>query len=119
MQGWKVSTSSSGAGVTYLAKKRSREGDGFSRYMRIFGPCLHAIHRNPIDDAESLVRCSPGDDATNGFFVSMFIRRTYFPEDIDHNDATKRKHADDSPQNDHDEHQKKPRKRKKASIKAK
>ncbi|KAI0329111.1 S-adenosyl-L-methionine-dependent methyltransferase [Cubamyces sp. BRFM 1775] len=28
---------------------------------------------NP-DDAESVVRCSPGEDATNGFFVSLFVR---------------------------------------------
>ena len=25
-------------------------------------------------DADSLVRCSPGEDATNGFFVSLFVR---------------------------------------------
>ncbi|KAJ7454797.1 S-adenosyl-L-methionine-dependent methyltransferase [Mycena latifolia] len=27
------------------------------------------------NDATSLIRCSPGDDATNGFFVSCFVRR--------------------------------------------
>ncbi|KAJ7116379.1 S-adenosyl-L-methionine-dependent methyltransferase [Mycena epipterygia] len=26
------------------------------------------------DDADSLIRCSPGEDATNGFFVSCFVR---------------------------------------------
>lgn len=26
-------------------------------------------------DAKSLVRCSPGEDATNGFFVSCFVRQ--------------------------------------------
>lgn len=26
-------------------------------------------------DAESLIRCSPGEDATNGFFVSLLVRR--------------------------------------------
>jgi len=26
------------------------------------------------EDADSVVRCSPGEDATNGFFVSMFVR---------------------------------------------
>jgi len=26
------------------------------------------------DDAESLIRCSPGEDGTNGFFVSCFVR---------------------------------------------
>lgn len=29
-----------------------------------------------IGDAASLVRCTPGEDATNGFFVSLFIRQT-------------------------------------------
>jgi 25S rRNA (cytosine2278-C5)-methyltransferase len=26
-------------------------------------------------DASSLIRCAPGDDGTNGFFVSCFVRR--------------------------------------------
>jgi len=26
--------------------------------------------------AESLIRCSPGEDATNGFFVSCFVRKS-------------------------------------------
>ncbi|KAH8100930.1 S-adenosyl-L-methionine-dependent methyltransferase [Cristinia sonorae] len=28
------------------------------------------------DEAESLIRCSPGEDATNGFFVSLFVRES-------------------------------------------
>lgn len=28
-----------------------------------------------IADAEGLIRCLPGEDATNGFFVSCFVRR--------------------------------------------
>ena len=28
------------------------------------------------DDAECVVRCSPGEDATNGFFVSCFMRQS-------------------------------------------
>ena len=28
------------------------------------------------DDAECVVRCSPGEDATNGFFVSCFVRQS-------------------------------------------
>lgn len=27
-------------------------------------------------DAECVVRCSPGEDATNGFFVSCFVRQS-------------------------------------------
>ena len=27
-------------------------------------------------DAECMVRCSPGEDATNGFFVSCFVRQS-------------------------------------------
>jgi len=29
-----------------------------------------------VNDAECLVRCSPGEDATNGFFVSCFVRQS-------------------------------------------
>ncbi|KAL1760871.1 S-adenosyl-L-methionine-dependent methyltransferase [Schizophyllum commune] len=36
------------------------------------------------DDAEGLIRCLPGEDATNGFFVSCFVRRT---EEESGNDA--------------------------------
>ncbi len=36
-------------------------------------------------DAASLIRCSPSGDATNGFFVSCFVRR-----DRDTNNAQKR-----------------------------
>ena len=28
------------------------------------------------DGAECVVRCSPGEDATNGFFVSCFVRQS-------------------------------------------
>ena len=36
----------------------------------------HIASRGDIDlvDAAALVRCSPGEDATNGFFVSCFVR---------------------------------------------
>ena len=27
-------------------------------------------------DTEAIVRCSPGEDGTNGFFVSCFVRRS-------------------------------------------
>ncbi|TFY57482.1 hypothetical protein EVJ58_g6994 [Rhodofomes roseus] len=30
---------------------------------------------NSLDDAQSLVRCSPDGDATNGFFVCLFVRK--------------------------------------------
>lgn len=32
-------------------------------------------------DAESLIRCSPDEDGTNGFFVSCFIRQTVISDD--------------------------------------
>jgi len=32
------------------------------------------INDSLSDDADSLVRCAPGEDGTNGFFVSCFIR---------------------------------------------
>ncbi|KAH9902872.1 S-adenosyl-L-methionine-dependent methyltransferase [Cubamyces lactineus] len=44
---------------------------------------------NP-NDAESLVRCSPGEDATNGFFVSLFVR----DEDVAESSAGNSKRKD-------------------------
>lgn len=35
-------------------------------------PCRHTLS---IGDATSVIRCLPGEDATNGFFVSCFIRK--------------------------------------------
>ncbi|KAL1669099.1 S-adenosyl-L-methionine-dependent methyltransferase [Schizophyllum commune] len=64
-------------------------------------------------DAEGLIRCLPGEDATNGFFVSCFVRRTddEVIEDVEESEANKadaqplskkRKagDADTSPEND-------------------
>ncbi|KAF7424276.1 hypothetical protein PC9H_009582 [Pleurotus ostreatus] len=34
---------------------------------------------NAPESAESLIRCSPGEDGTNGFFVSCFVKRTKDP----------------------------------------
>ena len=120
MQSREVSTGSSGVSSTYLAETRSPGGDGLPgsvSFLSVFARVLLTIH--PIDDAESLVRCSPGEDATNGFFVSMFVRETHVPEGTDRNTVTKRKRADESSPKDNDEHQKKPRKRKKAAGKSK
>src|SRR5882757_791667 len=35
-----------------------------------------AVFLFPAGDAECVVRCSPGEDATNGFFVSCFVRHS-------------------------------------------
>ena len=41
-------------------------------------------HRTSIDHAQSLIRCSPDEDRTNGFFVCLFVRR----DEADATDAT-------------------------------
>lgn len=120
MQGREVSTGTSGAGTTYLVKARSPRRARQPRSVQLCGLFSRALFtKRPADDAQSLVRCSPGEDATNGFFVSMFVREAHVPEGTDRNAATKRKHGDESSPNDNDEHQKKPRKRKKAVKKLK
>lgn len=43
----------------------------YTRDISIGGGCLLLL----ADDAECLVRCSPGEDATNGFFVSCLVRQ--------------------------------------------
>ena len=51
------------------------------------GRCTHSSERGVhqllltvyyflTGDAECVVRCSPGEDATNGFFVSCFVRQS-------------------------------------------
>ncbi|EGN99084.1 hypothetical protein SERLA73DRAFT_90270, partial [Serpula lacrymans var. lacrymans S7.3] len=52
------------------------------------GEVLPSWHRRGLpekmenpDDALSVVRCSPGEDATNGFFVSCFVRKTHQTSD--------------------------------------
>ncbi len=57
-------------------------------------------------DADSLVRCSPGEDATNGFFVSLFIRGE---TDVSEPETKKRK----EPANAHDNSEQRAAKRKK------
>lgn len=56
------------------------------------------------------MRCSPGEDATNGFFVSLFVRESLV---VEATSRSKRKLGDDSTQKDNDGHQQKRRKRKK------
>ena len=63
------------------------------------------------------MRCSPGEDATNGFFVSLFVRASQVPEGGDRNSVTKRKLEGDASQKDDDAHQQKRRKRKKKTAK--
>ncbi|KAI0767919.1 S-adenosyl-L-methionine-dependent methyltransferase [Irpex lacteus] len=47
------------------------------------------------NEAASLVRCSPGDDATNGFFVCLFVRVTDNPEsEVQASPPVKRKRAE-------------------------
>ncbi|GJE94873.1 class I SAM-dependent RNA methyltransferase [Phanerochaete sordida] len=65
------------------------------------------------DDAESLVRCSPGEDATNGFFVSLFVRESLVPEAADRNNVTKRKAENEATQKGDNPSQRKRKKRKK------
>ncbi|TFK93968.1 S-adenosyl-L-methionine-dependent methyltransferase [Polyporus arcularius HHB13444] len=62
-------------------------------------------------DADSLVRCSPGEDATNGFFVSLFIRDE---TDVSGPETKKRK----QPVNAHDNSEQRAAKRKKKPSKA-
>ncbi|KAJ3482039.1 hypothetical protein NLI96_g7251 [Meripilus lineatus] len=47
-------------------------------------------------DATSIVRCSPGEDATNGFFVSLFVRDSP-PRFVAHSDNRKRKEPEQGP----------------------
>ena len=62
-----------------------------------------------------MVRCSPGEDGTNGFFVSMFVRSKEAEEQsVDGSSSQKRKAPDHS---DNPNHGPAKRKRKKKKSK--
>ncbi|KAI0087310.1 S-adenosyl-L-methionine-dependent methyltransferase [Irpex rosettiformis] len=63
------------------------------------------------DEAASLVRCSPGDDATNGFFVCLFMRVTGSPGS-EPSPSTKRTHEADGLELDRPSRPSKKRKKK-------
>ena len=58
-----------------LQDKMDSSGNALSLFPISFSHCLTWIQ----GDATSLVRCLPGEDATNGFFVSCFVK---IPEDL-------------------------------------
>ena len=49
-------------------------------------------------DADSLVRCSPGEDATNGFFVSLFVRGNDEADAAQHETNKRKEPGGDSPE---------------------
>lgn len=53
--------------------------NGFARQVDIRRPISLELKTKNIGpaDALSLIRCSPGEDATNGFFVSCFVKRSH------------------------------------------
>lgn len=67
------------------------------------------------DDAASLVRCLPGEDATNGFFVSCFIRVSDDPTTTAVT-TTKRKEMDGEGESNEGS-QPKPKKKKRRKVK--
>ena len=44
-------------------------------FLCTLAPCW-LITYITIKDTEAILRCSPGEDGTNGFFVSCFVRRS-------------------------------------------
>ncbi|KAF5342347.1 hypothetical protein D9611_001609 [Ephemerocybe angulata] len=56
--------------------RRGLESEMASKGKAFSSPYYHCLQlRLPnAEDAESVIRCSPGEDFTNGFFVSCFIR---------------------------------------------
>ena len=70
-------------------------------------------------DAEAVVRCVPGDDHTNGFFVSCFIRKGSQESANGHKvDALSRKRSADGPATIEGSEGKRLRKRKKGKAKS-
>ncbi|KAF9064180.1 S-adenosyl-L-methionine-dependent methyltransferase [Rhodocollybia butyracea] len=86
---------------------------------------------NEMDDpshAISMVRCLPGEDATNGFFVSCFVRRTSDGDRVNDHRKRKRMMEDEDEDKEKDDEEvdhgaepvaTEPRKKKKKKIKKK
>jgi len=70
------------------------------------------------EDASSLVRCSPDHDATNGFFVSCFIRSHDGSHDVDTSMPKKRKDREDEGRKDDNSNAKRNKKKRKNKPKA-
>ncbi|KAI0370383.1 S-adenosyl-L-methionine-dependent methyltransferase [Pilatotrama ljubarskyi] len=66
-------------------------------------------------EADSVVRCAPGEDATNGFFVSLFVRRTD-KDATQSQEASKRKTVEDEDANGEQRTTKRRRKKSKANV---
>lgn len=65
-------------------------------------------------EADSVVRCSPGEDATNGFFVSLFVRRDVDENTIPLEEARKRKATEEGPDSSEPRVNKRKKKKRKA-----
>ncbi|KAJ7086076.1 S-adenosyl-L-methionine-dependent methyltransferase [Mycena belliarum] len=69
------------------------------------------------DDATSLIRCMPGEDATNGFFVSCFIRQ--HPNPVAALSKRKAESQDENEVHDGGEDMERPKRKKKKKAKHK
>ena len=68
--------------------------------------------------ADSLVRCSPGEDGTNGFFVSLFVRKGSVHDERSGMSIDSKKRKTMSDENDELPATKRKRKKKKKSKSA-
>lgn len=57
-----------------LPSDMKSDDPGTSLPLLISCQICHLLNHAQADDADSLIRCSPGEDATNGFFVSCFVK---------------------------------------------
>ncbi|CDO74912.1 hypothetical protein BN946_scf184988.g19 [Trametes cinnabarina] len=71
--------SCSGSGIVnrldHLLDNEQENDVDSDRLIKLAAFQLKMIRHAMTSDAESVVRCSPGEDATNGFFVSLFVRK--------------------------------------------
>jgi putative methyltransferase len=74
------------------------------------------IPERRTDQASAVIRCSPDEDATNGFFVSCFARGNTDTE-LSH-DGLKRKADIEVEDSEHKAKKKRPKKKKKKIISA-
>jgi hypothetical protein len=76
-----MESGSAGAHPTYMGKTRTygayERRSGYVARNRIFGLVQADVASSAL--ADGVIRCVPGEDHTNGFFVSCFVKKQALP----------------------------------------
>ncbi|OJT10122.1 25S rRNA (cytosine-C(5))-methyltransferase rcm1 [Trametes pubescens] len=81
--------------LDHLLDNEQDEDEDSERLNKLAAFQLKMIRHAMTSDVEAVIRCSPGEGATKGFFVSLFVRTSEEGTGSSTADATKRKERED------------------------